>query len=75
MLQWCDCAKGGQTMSIHEIEAAIIRLTPQQLLDLIACLQEYHDKVGEQPQEEDELEVHRLETELTESTPLYASAD
>ncbi len=62
-------------MSIHEIEAAIIRLTPQQLLDLISCLQEYHDKTGEQPQEEDERENNHLETELNESTPLYAAAD
>ena len=62
-------------MSIHEIEAAIIRLTPQQLLDLISCLQEYHDKAGEQPQEEEEVEVNRLETELPEGQPLYAAAD
>ncbi|MCE7989257.1 MAG: hypothetical protein DYG89_49525 [Caldilinea sp. CFX5] len=62
-------------MSIHEIEAAIIRLTPQQLLDLISCLQEYHDKAGEQPQEEDEPEGNRLETKLPERTPLYAAAD
>lgn len=62
-------------MSIHEIEAAIIRLTPQQLLDLISCLQEYHDKTGEQLQEEDEPEVNRHETALAERTRLYAVAD
>lgn len=62
-------------MSIHEIEAAIVRLTPQQLLDLISCLQEYHDKAGEQPQEEDELELSSFDTETTkEGAPRYATA-
>jgi len=62
-------------MSIHEIEAAIIRLTPQQLLDLISCLQEYHAKADEQPLQEDEPEVTLHENKLTEGTPLYAAAD
>lgn len=63
-------------MSIHEIEAAIIRLTPQQLLDLISCLQEYHDKAGEQPQEEDELEVKPFDAQgKKDSTPIYATAN
>lgn len=29
-------------MSVHEIEAAIIRLTPQQLFGLITWLQDYY---------------------------------
>jgi hypothetical protein len=66
--------QGGSIMSIHEIEAAIIRLTPQQLLDMISCLQEYHEKKAEQTQEE-ETDGKPFETELTEGTPRYAAAD
>lgn len=61
-------------MNIHEIEAAIIRLTPQQLLDLISCLQEYHDKAGEQLQE-DEPQAKQFDVESSEHPPLYATAD
>lgn len=60
-------------MNIHEIEAAIIRLTPQQLLDLICCLQEYHAKAEEETAEE-EAEVTPFDTEMSERAPLYAAA-
>jgi hypothetical protein len=61
-------------MSVHEIEAAIIRLTPQQLLDLLAWLQDYYDKTGEQVLEE-ESELDHFDAEIREGTTLYAAAD
>lgn len=63
-------------MNIHEIEAAIIRLTPQQLLDLICCLQEYHDKADEETVEEEaETPQFDFDMEMAEGAPLYAAAD
>lgn len=45
-------------MNAHEIEAAIIRLTPQQLCGLLAWLEMYHTQLGQQegePEQDREL--------------------
>lgn len=61
-------------MSAHEIEAAIIRMTPQQLLGLLSWLETYHSETGqqgcEQEQESEQGEMGRHETE-----DMYATAD
>lgn len=61
-------------MSAHEIEAAIIRMTPQQLLGLLSWLETYHCENGqqgcEQEQESEQVEVGSHETE-----DMYAAAD
>lgn len=54
-------------MSAHEIEAAIIRLTPQQLLGLLSWLEAYHTQTGpygdEQAQEREQVDGGSDETE------------
>lgn len=60
-------------MSVHELEAAIIRLTPQQLLDLLAWLQEYHDR-AEKQRPENETEVEPFDATHGHTT-VYAAAD
>ena len=61
-------------MSTHEIEAAIIRLTPQQLLGLLSWLEAYHTQTGqygcEQEQDGDQFDGGSDETEDG-----YAAAD
>lgn len=61
-------------MSAHEIEAAIIRMTPQQLLGLLSWLETYHRETGqqgfEQEQESEQVEMGRHETE-----DMYTAAD
>lgn len=61
-------------MSAHEIEAAIIRLTPQQLLGLLSWLETYHTQRGQsgydQEQDHEPLELGSDETE-----DLYVTAD
>lgn len=57
-------------MSAHEIEAAIIRLTPQQLLGVITWLQEYHTETDDLPAV-DEPVAEQLDVEQPEVEAAY----
>lgn len=61
-------------MSAHEIEAAIIRLTPQELLGLLSWLEAYHTQAGQQgfEPEQDSMQV---DTESDDPEDGYAAAD
>ncbi|MBX3011521.1 MAG: hypothetical protein KF832_08425 [Caldilineaceae bacterium] len=60
-------------MSAHEIEAAIIRLTPQQLLGLISWLEQYHTEAGDLlPNEEGEADL--LDSGMNELETAYEGA-
>lgn len=61
-------------MSAHEIEAAIIRLTPQQLLGLLSWLEAYHTQTGQYGHEQ-EPDHEPVEIGSDEIEDLYATAD
>lgn len=61
-------------MSIHEIEAAIIRLTPQQLIGLLSWLEEYHTQTG-QSEFEHETDNEQFDAESDAAIERYAAAD
>ena len=61
-------------MSAHEIEAAIIRLTPQQLFGILAWLEMVHTQSG-QPEGELESDHDRLDTGHVEPEDMDAAAD
>jgi len=52
-------------MSVTEIEAAITQLPAKELVELMAWLQEYHERAWDR-QIEDDLEAGRLDTLLAE---------
>ncbi len=52
-------------MSVTEIEAAITRLSPEELAELLAWISEYHARVWDQQIEQD-LEDGRLDSLLAE---------
>ena len=61
-------------MSAHEIEAAIIRLTPQQLVGLLAWLETYHAQ-SECHVSADEPKHEQLDSRTDQPEDLYAVAD
>lgn len=61
-------------MSAHEIEAAIIRMTPQQLLGLLSWLETYHSETGQQSFEQEQ-ESEQVERGSHETEVMYATAD
>lgn len=61
-------------MSAHEIEAAIIRMTPQQLVGLLSWLETYHSETA-RPGVDQEEDGEWLEMGSYEPEDLYAAAD
>ena len=61
-------------MSAHEIEAAIIRLTPQQLFGLLSWLEAYHTQTGPYGYEP-EPEREQFDGGSDETEDGYAAAD
>lgn len=61
-------------MSAHEIEAAIIRLTPQELVGLLSWLEAYHAQVDQQAFEYEQ-EYDPFDPESPQPADLHATID
>lgn len=61
-------------MSAHEIEAAIIRLTPQQLMGLLSWLEAYHTQTGPYGYEHEQ-DSEQFDGGSDETEDIYAAAD
>jgi hypothetical protein len=59
-------------MSVQDVETAIVQLSPQELAELIAWLEEYHAQAWDR-QIEDDLEKGRLDALLAEVDKEYES--
>ena len=57
-------------MSVQDVETAITQLSPQELAELMAWLEEYHEQIWDR-QIEDDLEKGRLNTLLAEVDKEY----
>ncbi len=57
-------------MSVQDVETAISQLSPQELAELMAWLEEYHEQIWDR-QIEDDLEEGRLDVLLAEVDKEY----
>jgi hypothetical protein len=65
MIQWPSSVWRATGMSIKEIEAAITKLPPRQLDELVGWLADYHQQLWDK-QVEDDLESGRLDAVLAQ---------